>query len=117
MGGKYGCCSLFTCFFSKREEAKRQSRLLKKVTIIYEMYLHLQRVQLIKLVFIFLAGNKYIVRYVYSLRSGLSNEVSLDIPSHLKKQVRGGCALPGADKQKLYTPKCGQGKTFASFYV
>jgi hypothetical protein len=41
---------------------------------------------------------------------GLSNEVSLDIPFHLKKKVGGGCALPGADMQKPYASKCGQGK-------
>jgi hypothetical protein len=29
------------------------------------------------------------------LRSGLSNEVSLDIHLHLKKKVMGGCPLPG----------------------
>jgi hypothetical protein len=28
---------------------------------------------------------------LYSLRSGLLNEVSLGIPFHLKKKVRGGC--------------------------
>jgi hypothetical protein len=48
---------------------------------------------------------------LYSLRSGLSNEVSLGIPLHLKKKVRGSCALPGGYMQKPYTPKCGQGKT------
>jgi hypothetical protein len=47
---------------------------------------------------------------LYSLRSGLSNEVSLGIPFH-KKKVRGGCELPGADMQKPYAPKYGQGKT------
>jgi hypothetical protein len=30
----------------------------------------------------------------------LSNEVSLGIPFHLKKKVRGGCELPGLDMQK-----------------
>jgi hypothetical protein len=48
---------------------------------------------------------------LYSLRSGLSNEVSLGIPFHLKKKVRGGCELPGADMQKPYAPKFGQEKT------
>jgi hypothetical protein len=48
---------------------------------------------------------------LYSLGSGLSNEVSLGIPFHLKKKVWGGCELPRADMQKPYTPKCGQGKT------
>jgi hypothetical protein len=43
--------------------------------------------------------------------SGLSNEVSLGIPLHLKKKVRGGCALPGGDMQKPYAPKCKQRKT------
>jgi hypothetical protein len=33
------------------------------------------------------------------------------IPFHLKKKVRGGCEFLGADTQKPYTPKCGQGKT------
>jgi hypothetical protein len=47
----------------------------------------------------------------YSLRIGLSNEPSLGIPLCLKKKVMGGCALPGADMQKPYTPKHGQGKT------
>jgi hypothetical protein len=28
-----------------------------------------------------------------------------------EKKVRGGCALPGADMQKPYAPKCEQGKT------
>jgi hypothetical protein len=28
-----------------------------------------------------------------------------------EKKVRGSCALPGADMQKPYIPKCGQGKT------
>jgi hypothetical protein len=37
--------------------------------------------------------------------------VSLGIPLHLKKKVGGGCALPGADMQKPYAPKCGQAKT------
>jgi hypothetical protein len=37
--------------------------------------------------------------------------VSLGIPFHLKKKVRGDCKLPGADMQKPYAPKCGQGKT------
>jgi hypothetical protein len=36
--------------------------------------------------------------------------VSLDIPLILKKKVGGGCALPGADMQKPYASKCGQGK-------
>jgi hypothetical protein len=37
--------------------------------------------------------------------------VSLDILFILKKkQVRGGSALPGANKQKPYAPKYGQGK-------
>jgi hypothetical protein len=48
---------------------------------------------------------------LYFLRNGLSKEVSLGIPFHLKKKVRGGSALPGGDMQKPYTPKCGQGKT------
>jgi hypothetical protein len=39
------------------------------------------------------------------------NEVSLGIHFHLKKKVRGGCALPAGDVQKPYAPKCGQGKT------
>jgi hypothetical protein len=48
---------------------------------------------------------------LYSLRSGLSNEVSLGIPFYLKKKtVSGGCALPG-NVQKTYAPKSGQGKT------
>jgi hypothetical protein len=37
--------------------------------------------------------------------------VSLGIPLHLKKKVRGGCALLRGDVQKPYAPKCGQGKT------
>jgi hypothetical protein len=37
--------------------------------------------------------------------------VSLGIPFHLKKKVRGGCELPGADMQKPYAPKYGQEKT------
>jgi hypothetical protein len=37
--------------------------------------------------------------------------VSLGIPFHLKKKVRGGCELPGADMQKPYAPKYGQRKT------
>jgi hypothetical protein len=45
------------------------------------------------------------------LPSGLSNEVSLGIPFHLKKKVRGGCELLGPDMQKPYAPKYGQGKT------
>jgi hypothetical protein len=45
---------------------------------------------------------------LYSLRSGLSNEVSLGIHFHLKQKVRGGCALPAGDTQKPYAPKCGQ---------
>jgi hypothetical protein len=52
----------------------------------------------------------------YSLQSGLSNEVSHDIPLHLKKKVRGGYAFPGADIQKPYTPKCGQGKTIIDLF-
>jgi hypothetical protein len=37
--------------------------------------------------------------------------VSLDIPFHLKKKkAGGGCALSGADMQKPYASKCGQGK-------
>jgi hypothetical protein len=36
--------------------------------------------------------------------------VSLGILFHLKKKVRGGCELPGADMQKPYAPKYGQGK-------
>jgi hypothetical protein len=46
----------------------------------------------------------------YSLQTGLSNEVSLDIPLRLKKKIGGGCALPGADMQKPYASKYGQGK-------
>jgi hypothetical protein len=42
-----------------------------------------------------------------SLRNGFSYEVSFDILLHLKK-VRGGWALPRADIQKPYAPKCGQ---------
>jgi hypothetical protein len=34
----------------------------------------------------------------------------------LKKKVKGGCALPGADIQKLYAPKCGQGKTIIDLF-
>jgi hypothetical protein len=37
--------------------------------------------------------------------------MSLGVPFHLKKKVRGGCALPGGDMQKPYGPKYGQGKT------
>jgi hypothetical protein len=38
--------------------------------------------------------------------------VSLGIPFYLKKKkVMGGCELPGADMQKPYAPKYGQGKT------
>jgi hypothetical protein len=37
--------------------------------------------------------------------------VSLGILFHLEKKVRGGCELPGADMQKPYAPKYGQGKT------
>jgi hypothetical protein len=48
---------------------------------------------------------------LYSLQIGLSNEVSLDIRFHLKKKkVGGGSALPGADMQKPYDSKYGQGK-------
>jgi hypothetical protein len=47
--------------------------------------------------------------------------VSLGIPFHLKKKnVMGGCELPGADMQKPYAPKYEQGKTkiacFGIFY-
>jgi hypothetical protein len=48
---------------------------------------------------------------LHSMRSELSNKVSLGIPFHLKKKVSGGCTLPGGDMQKPYAPKCGQGKT------
>jgi hypothetical protein len=49
---------------------------------------------------------------LYSLPSGLSNEMSLGIPFHLKKEsFRGGCALPGRDMQKPSASKCEQGKT------
>jgi hypothetical protein len=55
----------------RREKDKRQSKAFEKSdTIIHEMYLHLQHVQLIKLV------------------RGLSNKVSLDISLHLKKKLR-----------------------------
>jgi hypothetical protein len=37
--------------------------------------------------------------------------MSLDMHLHLKKKVRGRCALPGGDMQKPYAPKCSQGKT------
>jgi hypothetical protein len=37
--------------------------------------------------------------------------VSFGIPFHLKKKVRGGYEFPGADMQKPYVPKYGQGKT------
>jgi hypothetical protein len=37
--------------------------------------------------------------------------VSFGIPFHLKKKVRGGYEFPGADIQKPYVPKYGQGKT------
>jgi hypothetical protein len=37
--------------------------------------------------------------------------VSLGIPLHLKKKVRGGCVLPGGNMQKPYTPEYGKGKT------
>jgi hypothetical protein len=36
--------------------------------------------------------------------------VSFGIPFHLKKKVRGGYELPGADMLKPYVPKYGQGK-------
>jgi hypothetical protein len=36
--------------------------------------------------------------------------VSLDIPLRLKKKVGVACALSGADMQKPYASKCGQGK-------
>jgi hypothetical protein len=52
----------------------------------------------------------------YSLRSGLSNEMSLDKPLHLKKKVSGRCALPGGHKQKSYAPKYGQGKTILDLF-
>jgi hypothetical protein len=43
--------------------------------------------------------------------------VSLDILFILKKkQVRGGSALPGANKQKPYAPKYGQGKTIIALF-
>jgi hypothetical protein len=51
------------------------------------------------------------VHCIPSLRSELSNEVSLGVPFHLKKKVMGGCALPGGDMQKPYVAKCGQGTT------
>jgi hypothetical protein len=35
---------------------------------------------------------------------------------YIKKKVRGGCALAGADKQKPYAPKCGQGKTMIDLF-
>jgi hypothetical protein len=33
-----------------------------------------------------------------------------------KKKVRSGCALPGADQQKPYAPKYGQGKTIINLF-
>jgi hypothetical protein len=36
---------------------------------------------------------------------------------YIKKKVRGGCALAGADKQKPYAPKCGQGKTMIDLFL
>jgi hypothetical protein len=54
---------------------------------------------------------------LYSLRSGLSNEVSLGIPFHLKKKVKGGCALPGGDMQKPPRPECGQKKTKIDLFL
>jgi hypothetical protein len=36
---------------------------------------------------------------------------------HLKKKVRGGCALPGGDMQKPYAPKCRQGKTKIDLFL
>jgi hypothetical protein len=116
MGGKYGCCSLYVFLQQKGRSQKAIEVFEKSYDNMYTKCTP-PTCSSYKIGFYFLAGNKYIVRYVYSLRSDLSNEVSLDIPSHLKKKVRGGCALPGADKQKPYTPKCGQGKTFASLYV
>jgi hypothetical protein len=50
-------------------------------------------------------------RALYSLRSELSNEVSLGVSFYLKKKISGGCALLGGDMQKPYVPKCGQAKT------
>jgi hypothetical protein len=35
----------------------------------------------------------------------------LAYPNIWKKKVMGGCALPGADIQKPYAPKCGKRKT------
>jgi hypothetical protein len=37
--------------------------------------------------------------------------VSVGVPFHLEKKVRGSCALLGGDMQKPYAPKCEQGKT------
>jgi hypothetical protein len=36
---------------------------------------------------------------------------------HLKKKVRGGCALPGGDMQKPYAPKCRQKKTKIDLFL
>jgi hypothetical protein len=69
---------------------------------------YVDSIQLIKLVLIFYqVGFENIQETnsaLYSLRSGLPNEVSLGIPFHLKKKVRGGCALLEGDMQKPYAP-------------
>jgi hypothetical protein len=52
---------------------------------------------------------------LYSLRSGLSNEVPLDIPFRLKKKW-GGRSLPGGDMQKSYAPKSKQVKTKSDLF-
>jgi hypothetical protein len=49
---------------------------------------------------------------LYSLRSGLSNEVSLGITFYLKKKK----TLP-EDVQKPYAPKSGQAKTKVDFFT
>jgi hypothetical protein len=67
-------------------------------------------------------GNKYFVTGIWNrYESGTVPSIPiiekywfvpplLDIPLRLKKKVGGGCALPGADMQKPYASKYGQGE-------
>jgi hypothetical protein len=42
--------------------------------------------------------------------------VSLGIPFHLKKKLRGGCELAGADMQKPYAPNVGREKQKSTYF-
>jgi hypothetical protein len=83
MAAKSGGCSLYAFLWQEGKKATAFEKSYVKIGNV-----HLQRVQLIKLVLIFLARNtlkifrKQICSALYPLRNGFSNDMSLDISLH-----------------------------------